>query len=151
MLKAGLIAGVGMFVVVLVLSAGLTPFCALCVPLVAGILAGYLTGVFEKNPQNVVGRGASAGAIAGAIALLAQMVASLINAAVLQSPENQLNRLMGIEPTAAGTVWAVQLGLACIVGLVNIALTAGLGAVGGVIWKSTGGKTAAPPAAPSGT
>ena len=149
MLKAGLIAGAGMFLVVLILSAGVSPFCALCVPLAVGIVAGYLTGVFEKNPLNVIGRGAGAGAIAGAIALVAQMAASVINAAVMQNPNYQLSRLLGTPAADSTTVWVLQLGLACVVGLVNIALTAGLGAVGGAIWKSTAGKTAAP-AGPTG-
>jgi len=149
MFKAGAIAAALMFVTVLVLSAALSPFCAFCVPLVTGILAGYLTGVFEKNPATVVGRGAGAGAIAGAVAIIAQMAASLINAAVMQNPNNQINRLLGVSATQPGMVWAVQLSTACCVGLINLGLAAGLGAIGGVLWKSTSGKSTTP-AAPAG-
>jgi hypothetical protein len=150
MLKAGGIAAAIMFVVVLVLSAGLSPFCALCVPLVTGLLAGYLTGTFEKNPQTVIRRGAGAGAIAGAAAILAQMAASVINGLVLQNPDYQLNRALGVPATEPTMVWALQLGLACFVGSVNVALTAGLGALGGAIWKGTAGKATAR-AGPTGT
>lgn len=149
MTKAIAVAGAVMFVVVLVLSAGLSPICALCVPLISGTLAGFLTGVWEKNPGTVVRRGATAGAIVGAIALVAQIGASLINAAILQDPDLQLNRAFGLPPTEASLVWAVQLGVACFVGLVNVGLTAGLGAAGGALWKSTSGN-AMTPAAPTG-
>lgn len=147
MLKAGLISGAVMFLFVLIAAAVISPLCALCVPLVAGLLAGYLTGTFEKIPETVVGRGAMAGAIAGGIGMLAQIIASIINAAVMQNPELQLNRVLGLPPVAPGTMWAAQIGMALCVGLLNIGLTAGLGAGGGAIWKGTAGKSQ-PPAPP---
>ena len=153
MIKAGLISGAAMFVLSLLAGVIVSPLCALCVPLITGLLAGYLTGVFEKLPETVVSRGAIAGAIAGGIGLVGQLVASVINAAVMQNPENQLNRVLGLPPVDAGTMWMVQIGLACVVGLINVGLTAGLGAGGGAIWKGTAGKSQPPapidPAAPA--
>lgn len=145
MVKSGLIVGAVMLVLVLFAGSVISPLCALCVPLLTGLAAGYLTGVFEKNPATVVGRGAGAGGIAGAVAIVGQIGASLINAAVLQNPQNQLNQLFGVPATEPSLVWAMQIGMACVVGIVNVALTAGLAAAGAALWKSTSG--AAAPAA----
>ena len=143
MVKAGLIAGGVMFVAVLV-AAIISPLCALCVPLLSGLLAGYLTGVFEKAADTVVKRGAMAGAIAGGMAIVAQIIASIVNAAVMQNPNNQLNRVLGVPPTDATMIWILQIGMALCVGLINVGLTAGLGAGGGAIWKGTAGKPQPP-------
>jgi hypothetical protein len=139
MLKAGLIAGAGMFVLVLVVAI-FSPLCALCIPLFAGLGAGYLTGVFDKNPETVVIQGAYAGAIAGALGILGQMIASVVNGMVMQNPDYQINQMFGLPAADPTAVWISQLGIACCIGLVNVALTAGLGAGGGAIWKSTAGK-----------
>lgn len=145
MVKAGLISGGIMFLLVLIAASVISPLCALCVPLLSGLLAGYLTGTFEKMPDTVVTRGAMAGAIAGGIGIVGQIGASIINAAVMQNPEMQINRVLGLPPVDAGTMWALQIGMAFCVGLINVGLTAGLGAGGGAIWKGTAGK-AQPPA-----
>jgi hypothetical protein len=146
MLKAGLIAAAVMFVLVLVFSAGINPFCGLCAPILVGLLAGYLTGVFEKNPQTVVGRGAGAAAIAGIAAVVAQMIASAISGAVRGGPDYA--GLFGFRGDEAGLFWALQLCFGCVIGLVNLALAAGLGALGAAIWKGTAGKNVTPAAPP---
>ncbi len=141
MLKAGLISGAVSFVLVLIGAAGLSPFCALCVPLVTGLLAGYLTGVFEKPmPVDAMKRGAGAGAIAGGIAILANIVAALINSLVLQNPNLQPNRFLGLPESTPVMVWIGQFGINLCIGLVNIGLNAALGAGGIAIWKNTAGK-----------
>jgi hypothetical protein len=141
MLMAGLVSGGIAFVLVLIGAAGLSPFCALCVPLVTGLLAGYLTGVFEKPPaENRMNRGASAGAIAGVIALLAGMIAAVINALVLQNPQNQLNELFGLPESSAATIWVAQFGVNCCIGLLSVGLHAAFGAGGIAIWSNTAGK-----------
>jgi MFS family permease len=143
MLKAGLIAGAVMFFAVLI-TAVFSPLCALCVPILVGLGAGYLNGVFEKNTETAVQRGAYAGAIAGGLGILGQLIASVINAVVLQNPNNQINDALGLPIADPGMVWVSQLGVACCIGLVNVALSAGLGAGGGAIWKNTAGKTTPP-------
>lgn len=143
MLKAGLIAGAVMFFSVLV-AALLSPLCALCVPVLVGLGAGYMNGMFEKNAETAVQRGAYAGAIAGGIGIVGQLIASVINAVVLQNPNNQINEALGLPIADPGMVWVSQLGVACCIGLVNVALSAGLGAGGGAIWKNTAGKTTPP-------
>ena len=144
MVKAGLISGVVMMVLVLV-AAFIAPMCALCVPLLVGLLAGYLNGVFEKSPETVVQRGALAGLIAGGLGMAGQMCAAVINAAVLQDSSNQvINQYLNLPASDPTTVWAGQLIAALCIGLINIALSAGLGAGGGAIWKGTAGKTQPP-------
>ncbi len=144
MIKAGLIGGGVMFLFVLIAAASISPLCALCVPLLGGLLAGYLTGTFEKLPETVVTRGAIAGAIAGAIGIVGQFGAAVINAAVMQNPNNQVNQLLGLPPSDPATVWIAQLGMALCLGLVNVGLTAALGAGGGAIWKGSAGKSQPP-------
>jgi hypothetical protein len=149
MAKAAAVASAVMFVMVLILAASLSPLCAVCVPLLGGPLAGYLTGIWERDPGRVVGRGAMAGAIAGAVAILAQFAAAVINSLVMQNPEWQLNPLLGLPVASPEVVWVGQLGIACGLGLLNIGVAAGLGAAGAALWKSTAGKdtTPTPPAA----
>jgi len=143
MLKAGLISGAVMFLFVLV-AAIFSPLCALCVPLLVGLAAGYLTGVFEKTPASTVQRGAYAGAIAGGLGIVGQLIASVINGFVMQNPDNQINDLFGVPAADPATVWISQLGFACCIGLINVALTAGFGAGGGAIWNGTAGKSTPP-------
>ncbi|MCC6300989.1 MAG: hypothetical protein IT314_17005 [Anaerolineales bacterium] len=143
MVKAGLISGAVMFVLVLVVAL-FVPVCALCIPLVTGLAAGYMTGMFEKMPATSVKNGAIAGAIAGGLGLVGQMLASVINAAVMQNPNNQLNQLFGVPASTPSEIWTAQLGIACCFGLINVALTAGFGAGGGAIWNNTAGKSTPP-------
>jgi len=143
MLKAGLITGAVMFLFVLV-AAIFSPFCALCMPLLIGLGAGYLTGVFDKSPETVIQQGAYAGAIAGALGIVGQLIASVINAFIMQNPDNQINDLLGVPAADPATVWMAQIGFACCIGLVNVALTAAFGAGGGAIWKNTAGKSTPP-------
>ncbi len=134
-----------MFVFVLI-AAFISPLCALCIPLLTGLAAGYLTGVFEKNPAVTVQRGAYAGAIAGGVGILGQLVASVLNSLVLQNPNNQaLNDILGVPAADPTTVWIVQFATACCIGLVNVGLNAALGAGGGAIWNGTAGKSMPPP------
>jgi hypothetical protein len=109
--------------------------------LVSGLLAGYLTGVFDSPAvEERTKRGASAGAIAGALALVAGLIAAIVNAVVLQNPDNQINELFDVPATSPAMVWAGQIGVNLCIGLVNIALNAALGAGGIAIWSNTAGK-----------
>lgn len=142
MVKSGLIVGAVMFLFVLGLAAVISPLCALCVPLLTGLGAGYLAGVFDKPLSNgeAAKRGAGAGAIAAAIAILAQMIASVINSLVLQNPQYQLGRLWGAETVDPAMVWVLQIVFALCIGLMNVGLTAAFGAGGGAIWFGTTNK-----------
>jgi len=142
MVKSGLIVGAVMFLFVLGLAATLSPFCALCVPLLTGLGAGYLAGVFDKPLANsdAAKRGAGAGAIAAGLAIFAQIIASVINSLVLQNPQYQLGRIWGAEAVDPAMVWVLQVVFALCIGLMNVGLTAAFGAGGGAIWFSTSGQ-----------
>jgi hypothetical protein len=113
-------------------------------PILTGLWRATLTGVFEKNPQTVIGRGAGAAAIAGIAAVVAQMLASAINGAL--RPGADYSGLFGLSGDSQGVFWALQLCLGCVIGLVNLGIAAGLGAIGAAIWKGTAGKNATPTA-----
>ncbi len=125
-----------MFLFVLGLAAVISPFCALFVPLLTGLGAGYLAGVFDKPLSNgdAAKRGAGAGAITGGVAFFAQIIASILNSLVLQNPQYQLGRIWGAEAVDPAVVWALQILFALCIGLMNVGLTAAFGAGGGAIW-----------------
>jgi len=138
MTKSGLIVGFIMLVMVAISAASLSPFCALCVPVISGLLAGYLMGVFDKPTKaDALKRGAGAGAIAGAIAIVGSLIAGVINAMVLQNPQYQIvNNALDLPSTDPAMVWVVQIGINLCLGVVNIVLNAGLGAGGAAIWSN---------------
>jgi len=137
MIKSGLIVGAAMVIVVAISAASITPFCALCVPVIAGLAAGYLAGVFEKPAkEEAMKRGAGAGAIAGAIGILGNIIAGVLNALVLQNPDLQINNALGLPTATPGMVWAVQIAINLCIGVVNIGLNAALGAGGAAIWSN---------------
>ena len=140
MLKSSLIIGIAAFL----LGAGITMLSPLCVPCLAiflGLAAGGLAGVFDKPLNNSASAktGALAGAIGGIGAILGQMVGAGANA-VLVGPEGaqEFMRQFGMPLPASGNFGAAYyfgvFGSACCVGLLDIALMAGLGAVGGLLW-----------------
>jgi hypothetical protein len=141
MIKAGLISGALMFLLVIIGAAGISPFCGLCAPFLAGLLAGYLTGVFEKPSSASAGKlGAGAGAIAGGIGLFASVIAAIINSLVLQNPQFQPNQFLGLPTASPATVWIGQILLNLCIGVVNIGLGAALGMGGAAIWFNTTGR-----------
>jgi len=152
MLKAGLIgAGVGF---VLALGAALiTPFCNPCVALLLGLGVGVLAAVWERPATSGAGagEGAKAGAIAAVGGLLGQMVGAVANG-LMVGPEGaaQLYRQLNIDvPLDAQTYWIYNIGGNCLCSAFNVALGAGLGALGGLLWYQVKGKNQ-PPASPYG-
>lgn len=141
MLKSGLIVGAVLSLLVLFSASVVSPLCALCFPVFAGLGAGYLAGYFEKPaPENALQRGALSGAISGGIAIFAQFVAALINAFVLQNPQFNPGQLFGGQAIDPTVIWLAQLGGAACIGLLNVALMAGFGALGGLLWKNSAAK-----------
>jgi hypothetical protein len=145
MYKAGLIGlGVGaLFGVGITL---LIPYCTPCAAILVGLAVGYLTCVWEKPAEQsaVAGLGAKAGAIAGAGSLVGQLLGMLLNG-LLVGPQGVAEVLaqFGLEP---GTMsprlyWITQIAVNTSCGLTNVALAAGLGALGGLLWRqATGGR-----------
>jgi hypothetical protein len=150
MVRSGLI--VGGIMLLLVLGASLlTPFCSVCLAIPAGLLAGYLANVFERpgagaaSMAGPVARGAIAGAIAGALAILGQFIGAVINASSIDPAV--LSRVFGVDNLTQQSLWLFQLLGAFCIGLLNLALMAGLGAAGALIWQQIQSRQA-PPAPP---
>ncbi len=145
MLKSGLIVGGVMFVLAIGGSL-LSPFCVPCLALFAGLGAGYLASLFDKpGAQNAAVRaGTGAGAVGGIGGLVGQFIGGGINAVVV-GPEGAAELLRNISPDFAASsdptsYYAGVFISACCIGLFNLALMAGLGALGGVIWWAITGK-----------
>jgi hypothetical protein len=151
MLKAGLIGAAVGFVLAIIGAIFFPLACNPCAAAFIGLGAGALTGVFARPPTS--GTSASEGAKAGAIAtagnLLGQMVGTAIQVLVI-GPEAAADfaRELGLpigDPTAFGTTYYLgAFGGGCLCGLVGIALGAGLGAVGGILWYQISGQSQPP-------
>ncbi|PJH74992.1 MAG: hypothetical protein CO064_09025 [Anaerolineae bacterium CG_4_9_14_0_8_um_filter_58_9] len=148
MLKSGLILGV----VALLLAIGaalLSPLCVPCLTLLLGLGAGYLAGAFDKpsEKRGSTKSGAIAGAIGGAGALIGQAVGAVINSQLVgPGGAIQLIRQLGIQLPSGATpadiatgYWGGVIGSTCCLGLFDVALMAGLGALGGLLWWQMSG------------
>ena len=146
MLKSGLIAGGVTFVLALGFTL-LSPLCVPCLAFFLGLGAGYLAGVFDKPLDNgsSAKSGAGAGAIGGVGAIIGQMVGALLNA-VIVGPERaarmleQLGLPMATPDSFGSGYWIGVIGSGCCFGLLDVALMAGLGALGGLLWWQISGK-----------
>jgi len=150
MYKSGLIFGIVMLFVAL----GVTlvfPYCVPCAALLLGLAAGYVAGVFGKPTGQplAVRAGAIAGAIAGIGVVIGEMTGAVINASFVK-PENlqQFMQILGISggvSLTSGQIWASQIGINCFLSLVSVALMAGLGALGGLLWWNGSSKNQSVP------
>ncbi len=157
MVKSGLIIG-GVMLVLGTIFGFLFPLCIPCLALFAGAGAGYLAGMFDKPMGGTGGSakvGAGAGAIGGAGALIGHIVGGMATALVYGPQASvDLMRQFGVDvPASAATggvgFYAGAFGAACCFGLVEVALMAGLGALGGLLWYQMTGKNMAGGAPPS--
>jgi len=149
MLKAGLIGLLvgGLF------GLGITlvfPYCTPCAAIPIGLGVGFLACLWDKPADggSGAGLGAKSGAIAGAGGLFGQVIGTIINGMVV-GPEKaaEFSAMIGLPATQldTGTYWAFQIVINGVCGLTNVALAAGLGALGGLLWYQTVGKNQAPP------
>ena len=152
MLKSGLIVGFA------ALLAGfgaalVSPLCTPCVAVAAGLVTGYLAGWFDKpdDRRTSAKSGAGGGAIAGIGGLLGSLIAAGTNALVLgPGGAAQFARQLGLPTgsvgdasTFAASYYVSTIALAGWCGLLNIALMAGLGALGGILWYQVSDKQTA--------
>ncbi|MBN1640601.1 MAG: hypothetical protein JXA09_05135 [Anaerolineae bacterium] len=147
MIKAGLIG----LLAGGVLGIGITlflPYCTPCAAVVIGLGVGFLASLWDKPPDgsSSAALGAKGGAIAGVGHLAGQILGMLINALVV-GPEKAAETLnqLGLD-TASLTprmYWLTQIVVNTTCGLTNIAIAAGLGALGGLLWYQTVGKNRA--------
>jgi hypothetical protein len=150
MLKSGLIFGV----VALLFSAGaalLSPLCVPCLALFLGLGAGFVAGVFDKPADNggATKLGAQSGVIGGVGALIGQCIGAVINGVLIGSEgAARMLEQLGIpnSGSSASGYWVGLFASGCCLGILDIALMAGLGALGGILWWQISGKkaTAAP-------
>ena len=134
----------------------LSPLCVPCVALFLGLGTGYLSGVFDRPGEN--GLAAKAGAGAGAIGGLGSLIGHLLGGAinsVVAGPDatRDLLREFGLPSSGDGFTGGYYLGVfggGFCLGVFEIALMAGLGALGGILWWQMTGKNqvSAPPPAP---
>jgi hypothetical protein len=132
----------------LVLAFGVTlliPACVPCVGLVLGFGAGILAGVFDKpsDAAKAAKAGVGAGALGSVGAIVAQMVGAGVNALVV-GPEGAAQLLeqwgMSTDAVSGASFWTGAAGSAWCLSLLDIALMAGLGALGGLARAGGGQK-----------
>ena len=139
MWKSGLIIGAIVLVLVAVITL-IIPACAPCIAILAGLLAGYLAGVFGQPLElnRAVKSGALAGAIGGIGAVLGGILGGLGNALIV-GPDRAAAALpaCGLPATSMSysQYYAVTLGTPFCIGLMDVLLMAGLGALGALIWR----------------
>jgi hypothetical protein len=152
MVWATVICGVAGLVLAIVAELVFPLACNPCTAVFVGLVAGVLAGVFDKplTSGNSAGKGAAAGAIANVGSLIGQMIGAAINV-LLVGPAGaaRIAEEFGLPATTGpGTDVGYYLGAfggACLCALVGVALGAGLGALGGVIWYQIGGQKQQPP------
>lgn len=147
MLKSGLIIGL----VTLIFAGGaslITPLCVPCLALLGGLGTGYLAGSFDKPLDSGAStrKGAGAGAIAGVGALGGHLLGGGINAALVgpQGAADLMNTLGLPATTDPTTYYTSVIGGSFCFGLMEIALMAGLGALGGLLWYQHTNKASYP-------
>jgi hypothetical protein len=152
MVKAGLIIG-GIMLVIGSVGAWFFPLlCVPCLALFAGIGGGYLAGQFDRpGTSRLAARtGAGAGAIGGIGALLAHLIGGTITA--LTTGQDTAAAISNYFGSGANPLdnpvgyYGGALGAACCLGLFEIALLAGLGALGGMLWYQITNKGGTPAA-----
>jgi hypothetical protein len=147
MFKSGLIVA-GIALVVSIGATLITPLCVPCLGVFLGLAAGFLAGVFDKPVDK--GASAKSGALGGAIGgvgtVVGQAIGTIING-VLVGPEGTARLLEDIGWPVAGqgadfamTYWVTLIGSVCCFGLLNIALMAGFGVLGALLWQQFMGK-----------
>jgi hypothetical protein len=145
MLRAGLIGAAIGCVLAVVGAVAFPALCNPCAALFVGLGAGVLAGVFSQptGRNSSAGEGAKAGAIATVGNLVGQMIGTAVmgasvDPALVAEAAAETSRRFGLEvidPELYVEIYTPMLivgNLLC--GIVGVALGAGLGAVGGLLW-----------------
>jgi hypothetical protein len=145
MLKAGLIGAAVGFVLAVVGAVLFPLLCNPCAAVFVGLGAGILAGVFTRPSTSgaSAGEGAKGGTIATVGNLFGQMVGTAVSVSLV-GPETaaeaaaEMSRQFGLVPvdpaTFSGMYLPLSFGGGCVCALFGVALGAGLGAVGGLLW-----------------
>jgi hypothetical protein len=155
MIRSAVILGAISFIYMLVANVAMVP-CAPCLAVILGLLAGALAAIFDK-PQNVnkaATSGALAGLLAGIGAVAGNTAGLLLRTFVVFTPQtitDMLTQMTGVSYTATEANLYSLIPVCCCA-VTDIALMAGMGALGGYLWhRYQSGKNAAaakPPALP---
>ena len=130
--------------------------CVPCIAVFVGLAAGYWGArLSQPETQGLASRGgATVGAIGGLSTLVGHLVGGLIGATRL-GPNGvaDLARGLGLDlptgTTSSAAYYQTTIGVAGCCGVVEVALMAGAGAVGAIIWyQQKRGQQRLPPAAP---
>jgi hypothetical protein len=158
MAKSSIIVGVVTFILIFI-SGLLYNICCLVSPglgIILGLAAGFACSVFEKpvDPEKAAVRGAIAGAITGGVALVAQFISATVAQYVAFQGQSIQACLPGLcaEGSAPVSLTNAMLGAvfnSCFWGLILLAVMAGCGALGALIWIRTAGKKKTDLAVPS--
>lgn len=144
MVKSGLILGV-VALIFTTLATLISPICTPCLAVLIGLFAGYLGGILEKpySEGNSAKIGATAGVISGVGAIIGQIIGALINANIV-GPEGVMNMLGQLNIPASSDVMnyytPIVYGSAFCIGVFNLIMMAGLGALGGLLWFQINGR-----------
>lgn len=138
MIKAGLLGSVLGFIYVMSITL-ISPFCTLCITPFLGMSVGYLASQIDKPPklETSLSSGGIAGSMTGCGALIGQILAAVINGILVTNWEElpAFIRDLGLTQfPESGEYWQTTLTANSFCGLLNLALIAGLGAVGGLVW-----------------
>jgi hypothetical protein len=141
MLKAGLIGLLvgGFFGLGVTL---LIPYCTPCAAILVGLGVGFLACLWDKPLDGGSGAvlGAKSGVIAGIGHMLGQMLGMVLNG-ILVGPEGAAETAaqlgLDLPMMDTGGYWLSQILINGLCGVTNIAIAAGLGALGGFLWYQT--------------
>lgn len=138
MIKAGLLGAMIGFIYVMSITL-VSPFCTLCFTPLLGVSVGYLAGQFDKplKLEASLSRGGIAGGMTGCGALIGQILAAVVNGILVTNWRELPNfvRELGLTQFPnSGEYWQTTLTANSFCGLLNLALIAGLGILGGLIW-----------------
>lgn len=131
-IRLGLIAGI----ICLVLTACVSVLIGVCGPgvsLIAGAVAGFLTGRQERLSSQAEGAkaGAISGAISGGVALAGQIIGGIATLTIAPSLFESLGTSQYTAYSGETAFWLGGIGVAFCFGLVGVVLSALAGATGG--------------------
>ncbi|HXV98789.1 MAG TPA: hypothetical protein VEC93_10225 [Anaerolineae bacterium] len=138
MIKAGLLGAMLGFIYVMSLTL-VSPFCTLCITPLLGLGIGYLASRFDKplKLETSLSSGGIAGGMSGCGALVGQMLATVVNGILVTNWEElpAFIRDLGLSQFPnTNEYWQTTLTANSFCSVLNLAIIAGLGAVGGLIW-----------------
>jgi hypothetical protein len=146
MRKAGLIVG-GVALVLGLGAALLSPICVPCLSVFLGLLSGYLAGSFDKafDQRQTVKSGTLGGLLAGIGLLAGQIIGAVINVTVIGPMGTarilyQMGIPAGSPERIAEIYWPTVIIFTTCLTIFDLALMAGMGLLGGLLWWQVSGK-----------